>query len=115
MKKFLALLISLLLVFSFCGCKSKDTNVAKTPIKVNLPTDNRVNGYRKTDSNIKEGSIILNETTETYKYFGNKNSKKFHKASCSALKNTKDENKVFYKTREEFVEYNYVPCKMCNP
>lgn len=113
MKRILALLIIFIISLTICGCKN--TNIEKTPIKVNLPTDNSVNGYRETNSNIEEGSIILNETTETYKYFGNKNSKKFHKASCSALKSTKDENKVFYKTREEFISYNYVPCKMCNP
>ncbi len=115
MKKFLTSLISLLLIFTLSGCQIKNNNIDKTPIKINLPIDDNVNGYRKTDSEIKYGSIIVKETTENYKYFGNKNSKKFHKASCSSLKNTKDENKVFYKTPEEFIKNNYSPCKLCNP
>lgn len=115
MKRFLALLISVVLIFSFCGCENKNINVEKAPIKINLPTDDSVNGYRKTDSEIKTETIILNEATENYSYCGNKNSKKFHKANCSSLKNTKEENKVFYKTREEFINNSYSPCKKCNP
>ena len=71
-------------------------------------------GYEKATL---DGIIALADVGKgtVYKYFGNKNSKKFHKASCSALKNTKEENKVFYKTKDEFIKYNYSPCKMCNP
>lgn len=115
MKRLLALLISLLLIFTLSGCQTKNTYNDKTPIKINLPTDDSVNGYRKNDSEIINGSIIVKETTENYKYFGNKNSKKFHKASCSSLKNTKEENKIFYKTREEFINNSYSACKNCNP
>lgn len=115
MKSFLTVIFSIILIFSFCGCQSKDNMIEKTPIKVNLPTDDSVNGYRNSDSNVNIGNFIIKETTENYKYFGNKNSKKFHKASCSALKNTKEENKVFYKTKDEFIKYNYSPCKICNP
>ncbi len=115
MKRFLALFISILLVFTLSGCQTKDTAVNKTPVKINLPTDDSVNGYRKNNSEIKTETIIVNETTTSYSYCGNKNSKKFHKASCSSLKNTKEENKVFYKTKEEFISNNYSPCKKCNP
>ena len=34
-------------------------------------------------------------------YIGNKNSKKFHYASCSSVKNMKEKNKVELNTREE--------------
>lgn len=48
-------------------------------------------------------------------YIGNKNSKKFHYASCSSVKDMKEKNKVELNTREEAIEKGYVPCKNCNP
>ena len=46
-------------------------------------------------------------------YIGNKNSKKFHLPSCSTL--PAEQNRVYFKTREEAVKAGYVPCKKCNP
>ena len=115
MKKILVLFFLVLLMFTLSGCQITDEKIEKTPVKINLPTDDSVNGYRNSSSEIDTDGITINETTTEYTYFGNKNSKKFHKSSCSALKNTKDENKVFYKTKEEFIKNNYSPCKICNP
>jgi len=46
-------------------------------------------------------------------YIGNKNSKKFHLPSCSTL--PAEQNRVYFKTREEAIKAGYVPCKRCNP
>jgi beta-lactamase superfamily II metal-dependent hydrolase len=46
-------------------------------------------------------------------YIGNKNSKKFHLPSCSTL--PAEQNRVYFKTREEAINAGYVPCKRCNP
>ena len=48
-------------------------------------------------------------------YIGNKNSKKFHYANCSSVRDMKEKNKVELSTREEAIEKGYVPCKICNP
>lgn len=46
-------------------------------------------------------------------YIGNKNSKKFHRPTCSSLPAPR--NRIYFKTREEAVNAGYVPCKRCNP
>lgn len=46
-------------------------------------------------------------------YIGNKNSKKFHLPSCSTL--PAENNRAYFKTREEAVNAGYTPCKRCNP
>jgi len=46
-------------------------------------------------------------------YIGNRNSKKFHLPSCSTL--PAEQNRVYFKTREEAISAGYVPCKRCNP
>lgn len=61
------------------------------------------------------------ETTKTtkeeveYPYIGNRNSMKFHHYYCDSVKDMKDKNKVYFKTREEAIDEGYVPCKRCNP
>jgi competence protein ComEC len=46
-------------------------------------------------------------------FIGNKNTKKFHRPSCSSL--PAEKNRVYFKTRDEAVSAGYVPCKRCNP
>ena len=49
-------------------------------------------------------------------YIGNANSHKFHKPSCSSVKQMADKNKVFfYGDRSEPVSQGYDPCKRCRP
>lgn len=46
-------------------------------------------------------------------YIGNKNSKKFHRPSCSYLPDQK--NQVTFDSREEAINKGYDPCGHCNP
>lgn len=46
-------------------------------------------------------------------YIGNLNSKKFHLPSCSSL--PKEDNRVYFATRDAAVEAGYTPCGLCNP
>lgn len=46
-------------------------------------------------------------------FIGNKNTKKFHKPTCSSL--PAEHNRVYFKTRDVAVGEGYVPCKRCNP
>lgn len=56
-----------------------------------------------------------NQVSVSATYFGNKNSKIFHKSNCSSAQKTKEENRVYLSSREEFVAKGYSPCKICNP
>jgi len=46
-------------------------------------------------------------------YIGNKNSKKFHRTTCSSL--PAPQNRVYFKTRDEAVRAGYTACKICEP
>jgi len=48
-------------------------------------------------------------------YIGNKNTRKFHFASCRSVGQMNPSNKVPYSSREDAVADGYVPCKNCNP
>jgi competence protein ComEC len=46
-------------------------------------------------------------------YIGNINSHVFHLPSCSSL--PKEENRVYFSSREEAIQAGMTPCKRCNP
>jgi len=46
-------------------------------------------------------------------YIGNKNSHKFHRATCSRL--PEEKNRVYFKSRDEAIKAGYEPCKICEP
>lgn len=48
-------------------------------------------------------------------YVGASTTYKFHKSSCSYVKNIKSGNRVYFKKRSEAVNAGYVPCKVCAP
>lgn len=48
-------------------------------------------------------------------YIGNRNTKKFHYASCSSVDDMKSSNKVSFASSEEAKKKGYVPCKRCKP
>ncbi len=108
------------LIFLICGCTNSNTNQQK--VVINQPNDNSVNGYRlenSYDDNVISGADVTiggNQTTiTTVSYCGNKNTKKFHKTSCKFSINTKEENKVNFNSKEDFLNNGYSPCKICKP
>ena len=112
------ILVLLVSVFAFCGCNEQKTVSEKQEIVINLPKDDNVNGYRNEDysspTTIREDQLS-DYVNAVSSYEGNKNSKVFHKVGCSFAKKMSDANKVSYKTREDFIEKGYSPCKSCNP
>lgn len=51
----------------------------------------------------------------TYQYVGNKNSKVFHKSTCSSVDRMKESNKVKFGSASAALQAGYTPCKVCNP
>ena len=100
-----------------------------------MPKDNTVNGYRTKEptketqngmpdkingndvwfESNKEITSSKAESDKNKGYCGNKNSKKFHKSSCGALKNTKEENKVYLGSKQDYLDEGYSACKLCKP
>lgn len=68
-------------------------------------------GYYEKWDNVSDTSDNV-----TYTYVGNKNTKKFHKPSCSSVKQMKDSNKKYFDCdRDEIIDNGYSPCGRCNP
>lgn len=128
MKRITALILIILLL---CGCSvggGNDNTESHAQITINLPADNTVNGYRENESSsgmpqtipadeVKPASPEQNSSIGNIKteYIGNSSSHIFHKSDCGSVATMKEENKVFFKSRDEAVNVGYAPCKRCNP
>lgn len=100
MKKLLCAIISLIIMFNFCGCIERKSN----------------SGYE--NQFVDEGlewriSISTSEPIPKTEYIGNKNSKKFHYLTCTHL--LAEKNRVSLSNREEAIKKGYKPCGLCNP
>lgn len=115
MKKIIFIIICIFIAFSFASCSNEIAD--KTEITINLPTDDTVNGYRiESDSNkISADEVTVAVDTNEVKYCGNKNTKKFHRITCSSVTTIQNDNKIYYKTKDEFLNNGYTACKKCNP
>lgn len=81
--------------------------------------------FEETTTTQKKSTVSENlqseKETETEKAIGsvyilNTNTKKFHRADCSAVKQMKEQNKQEFKgTRDELISQGYEPCKKCSP
>lgn len=96
-----------------------------------MPKDNSVNGYRNNkndasqttsmpdiiyaDNTVVVDDYISDKNDITKDFCGNKNSKVFHNSSCGSVSKMKEENKVYFKNRDEFINNGYKPCNSCKP
>lgn len=58
-------------------------------------------------------TVIANPSPSSGQYIGNKNSKKFHRASCSSL--PAEYNRVYFDSRDEAINAGYTTCGICKP
>lgn len=58
-------------------------------------------------------SVSPPEPQSSGKYIGNRNTKKFHRSSCSYLPDP--ENRTYFSTAVDARDAGYDPCKKCNP
>lgn len=72
--------------------------------------------YATGDSSLSGESTNVSADTANTEYVLNVNTKKFHKPTCSAAKQMKEENKQEYSgSRDDLIAQRYEPCKKCNP
>ena len=121
--------------FSVSACRDQAETQNKTPVVINLPKDNSVNGYRiaepdYTDNNIVDANSVIVDTSShnssnseivsskvvsSEKYCVNVNSGIFHKLNCGSVSKMKEENKAYFSDRNKVISEGYTPCKRCNP
>lgn len=69
---------------------------------------------KSTSKNTSSSKSTTSNSSSSGTYIGNKNTKKFHKSSCSSVDRMKESNKV-YNSRSYFTSNGYDACKRCNP
>lgn len=135
MKKIISVILILCFVILLSGCSanSEKTNETQTKetVKINLPKDDTVNGYREKDAekdynessmpnqiNKNETNVISeissNDPTSS-SYCANKNSKVFHSISCGSVTDMKEKNKLYSSDRNALISQGYHPCDRCKP
>ncbi len=117
MKRFIAIMLSVILAASFCGCAKKAENETadKSPIVIipDYNTKATVNGYKQFSS--PDANEPTEENNISTEFYVNKSSKKFHLSNCSSAAKIKSENLMIANNRDELVSDGYEPCKICNP
>lgn len=48
-------------------------------------------------------------------YVGNSKSRVFHRENCGSVSKMKENNKVFFSSRDKAFNSGYKPCQRCNP
>lgn len=74
----------------------------------------------KAQSAPKQTALAQADQVQTNKatsaYVANKNTKKFHYATCGSVNDMAEHNKLpFDGTRDQLIAQGYIPCKRCNP
>ncbi len=64
---------------------------------------------------VDDTAVIDNQNQAVKSFCGNKNSKIYHSLGCTYSKNMKDENKVYFSTKDECIANGYKPCSRCKP
>ncbi len=118
MKKTVLFTLILLIIFVLCGCGNQDTFSKDRTVTIVVPPDEdtayTINGYK--DTTAEATSTVTNTDEEAYtgKYFGNINTKKYHRDYCRYAKSMDEKKlKLFDDTLDAHIE-GYSPCSICN-
>ena len=124
MKKYIPILLTLILILSGCGKVTEKENLSTAEVVINMPADDTVNGYRtnenentKTPQSISGAEVTVDDSNtnkSSLNYCGNKSSKTFHKSSCNSVNTMKESNK-YYADRDTLISKGYHPCGKCKP
>ena len=129
MKKFLCLLLFLLLIGSFASCDViDDTQLTYDKPVVVLPdkeTAETVNGYKPKQEETQKTESVQDTSSEdksssssaiTFEnagVVGNKNSLKYHAKDCRYATKISEENIALFKSADDAISEGYKPCGVC--
>ena len=94
--------------------------MGKVTFNINHATgDSSASGTNKTAETEQTTQAVTqaaSQQTNTESYILNTNTKKFHRPSCSSVKQMKESNKKSSsESRDALIAAGYDPCKKCNP
>lgn len=89
-----------------------DSHLDESTTTLNNSTKNQSTTKKTTT----KASVSVKPQSSSGSYIGNINTKKFHKTSCSSVKQMSEKNKYYFTgSRDEIISKGYAPCKNCNP
>ena len=96
------------------------TETRDAPLRVGTESGLYIIGTDKIEANAIcygcDGKALSQTPAATQQYVLNRNTKKFHKPTCSSVKQMKEKNRQVYEgTREEIIQRGYAPSKRCKP
>ena len=112
------LLIVCLIVAAFIAGYSVSNQATSPKVDTIRSASQSSNSQPITRSVVTSAPKIETSTPKTSptEYVLNTNTKKFHKPSCSSVKQMKEKNKkVVTWTRQEIIDAGYDPCGRCHP
>lgn len=110
----------------YSALSGKDTELYHTAFHGHIIAKSMGEGFAITVQKNAEKSALLATpkpiskqtekwTVDNAPYIGNKNTKKFHYAGCSSVRDMNEKNKVPLGSAEEGRNRKFVPCKRCKP
>lgn len=124
MKQLASILLTMVLFFGIMGCTSiaehkkvqsappQSTGTAVQTAKSGAEPVKQAESLKQTEQ-IKQAEPVKQTEKTTARYIGNKNSRRFHRESCTSLPYEK--NRVYFPSREDAEDSYYKSCKKCNP
>lgn len=120
MKKYLAILFSVLIVFGFSSCdyyrniqtelQKQETSVSEPVQESGIDTVSDISQTSKIESSFKEKS----QENQSY-YVLNTNTKKIHLPSCRSAHRIAEKNYATTDDLQAALDEGYEKCKNCNP
>lgn len=110
------IIVPLLILIFLTGCLQTKNNIDTVDhsITIVIPPDNEtsynINGYKDTTQIADEGLYDYYDGI----FFGNKNTKKYHKETCRYAKSMDESKMVFFDSSNEAKLMGYSPCSVCN-
>ena len=116
--------LSLTIFITACGTVDQDVSSEEITYTVENTTEQKIETEEVTTEETTTEEITTEETTteevttiasdSSYAVIGNKNTKAYHRTSCSRL--PKEKNRVYFDSEEEANEAGYDnPCDYCEP
>ena len=121
MRKFLLIVLCLILCFPVSGCSEtrQERQDRERELADDAYRDGYDDGYRDGyEDGYRDGLSAgpSQATRASSSYVLNTRSRVFHLPACSSVEDMNDDNKKFYSgSREEVIDMGYKPCGRCNP
>lgn len=111
---FLLAIIILVAFFSFGLGRLSALKEAKTPLQIeNIPNGTQQTTQTKNPQTTQVATALTSEIPQNATYVASKTGKKYHYPWCAGAQRISEENRVYFKSKEEAEAQGYTPASNC--